>query len=250
MNKLSFSDETYLHVPKYFRIQQQLFENIRSGIWQPNDMIPSELELCQQFGVSRGTIRRALDELSRQGLIARAPGKPTTVNAPKIPLFSSGFRADIAKKGLTASTKVLSIHRSEVPPGIDDVLEISPGSMVLVIERIIAANNVPIIYETAHIAPPGEPIREEEIQSRSLLQLIPEKCHSSLRKAVESYEPIVLSPQQAELLATHPGALAIRDQAVLFGLDNHPLYVSTAIVRGDKARIITETAFEVESLSS
>lgn len=239
------SEEALQHIPKYFRIQQELLNNIRSGRWQAGAAVPSEAELCEQYQVSRGTIRRALDELDRLGLIRRSPGRPTTVNVPKIPLLSSGFRTDIAKKGMQPGTRVLTISPGIAPADIADLLNISTGSTVTVIQRVILADNVPIIIESAHIARPSKPIAKEDVEAVSLLDLIPTRCQTFLTRAVESYEPILLSREEAKYLDTEANSLGIKDQAVLYDANNDPLYVSTAVVRGDMARIVTETSFNV-----
>lgn len=239
------TDEAFQHVPKYFRIQQDLLENIRTKRWEPGTTIPSEADLCAQYQVSRGTIRRALDELDRQGLISRSPGKQTVVNAPKIPLLASGFRTDIAKKGMRPGSRVLAIEHAKAPLEVSDLLEIAHGSPVLVIQRIISADNVPIIIESVHVARAAKPITPDEVERVSLLELIPAKCGVFLTRAVESYEPTTLTREHARLLHANVGDLAIKDQAVLYDTEGQPLYVSTAVVRGDKARIVTETSLPV-----
>lgn len=237
--------EAFLHLPKYFRIHQELLDNIRSNTWEPGSAIPSEAELCEQYQVSRGTVRRALDELQRHGLIVRSPGRPTVVKAPKIPLLASGFRTDIAKKGMRPNTEVLTINVAKAPLEIAQLLDINPGAVILVIQRVITADDIPVIIESAHVARAAEPITTDEVQSTSLLDLIPAKCHVFLARAVESYEPILLTREHARLLQCRAGELGIKDQAVLFDGNDCPLYVSTAVVRGDKARIVTETSFQV-----
>lgn len=244
---MTSQDEAFSHLPKYFRIQQELLGKIRNSIWRPGSSIPSEAELCAAYAVSRGTVRRALDDLQRQGLILRSPGRPTTVNAPKIPLLASGFRTDIANKGMRPGTQVLTIQTAQATPEIAQHLEIPVGTPVLVIERVISADDIPIIIESAHVARVADPISPEEVETTSLLDLIPAKCHAYLMRAVESYEPILLTHDQARLLDCQPGQLGIKDQAVVYDGEDRPLYLSCAIVRGDKARIVTETSFPVHS---
>lgn len=70
-------------MPLYARIKQTIGEKIYSGYWQPNDRIPSEAELVQQFGFSRMTINRALRELTAEGLLVRLQGVGTFVAEPK-----------------------------------------------------------------------------------------------------------------------------------------------------------------------
>jgi DNA-binding GntR family transcriptional regulator len=245
MSMLTTDEDAFAHLPKYFRIHQELLANIRTNVWPPGSAIPSEAELCEMFDVSRGTVRRALDELQRQGLLIRSPGRPTTVNAPKIPLLASGFRTDIAKKGMRPGTHVLTIEVVKASLEISQHLVISHGTKILMIQRIISADDIPIIIESAHVARAADPIAAEEVESTSLLDLIPAKCHVYLSRAVESYEPILLTREQARLLHCRAGEPGIKDQAVLYDGENRPLYVSTAIVRGDKARIVTETSFQV-----
>ncbi len=241
------TDEAFQHVPKYFRIQQELLENIRTKRWVPGSTIPSEADLCTQYQVSRGTIRRALDELERQGLISRSPGKQTVVNAPKIPLLASGFRTDIAKKGMRPGSRVLTIEHTKAPLEVAALLDIPNGAPVLLIQRIITADDVPIIIESVHVARIVQPITPEEVERTSLLELLPSKCGLFLTRAVESYEPLLLTRDHARLLHASAGDLGIKDQAVLYDTDGRPLYVSTAVVRGDKARIVTETSLPVHS---
>ncbi len=238
--------EALQHLPKYFRIQQELLDNIRSNKWAPGDMVPSEADLCTHYQVSRGTIRRALGELNRMGLIARSPGKPTVVQSPKIPLLASGFRTDIAKKGMHPGTQVLAITTEKAPADIAQLLEVAPGAPLLLIRRIITADDIPIIVESVYATGVQSPITAEEVEATSLLHLVPEKCRTVITRAVETYEPIQLASQDARLLQSRIGALAIKDQAVLYDQASRPVYVSTALVRGDQARIVTEISFNVQ----
>jgi GntR family transcriptional regulator len=233
------------YIPKYFRIQQELLDNIRSNRWPAGSAIPSEVSLCKQYGVSRGTIRRALGELDHMGLIERCPGKPTVVKSPKIPLLARGFRSDIAKKGKHPGTTVLAIAHETVPMPVAQLLEIPYGTSALFIHRLVTADGVPVIIESVYAVGVREPVTPQEVEATSLLDLLPLKCRTVLARAVESYEPVKLDTRDARLLGVHPGALAIKDQAILYDTSDKPLYLSTALVRGDQARIVTEISFDV-----
>lgn len=247
MNVVPVGTENALqHVPKYFRIQQELLDHIRSNHWPAGFVVPSETELCAQYGVSRGTIRRALGELDRLGLIERSPGKPTVVKSPKIPLLASGFRTDIAKKGKRPGTRVLAIRFEPVPFDIAELLQISQGTLALFIYRIVTADDVPVLLESAYALGAKATVTPSEVESTSLLELLPAKCQTTVARALESYEPVQLDSTAARLLGVRVGSLAIKDQAVLYDPSDRPLYVSTALVRGDQARIVTETSFNVQ----
>jgi GntR family transcriptional regulator len=236
----------YNHVPKYYKVLRELESLIVSKAWTNDTELPSEKALCEQFQVSRGTVRRALDELERKGLIIRSAGKATRVFVPKIPLFSTGFRGDIQKKGLKATCRVLSISYDVLGEDMMAELNLHDTNPVTVIHRLLLADSVPLIIEKVWVLlPHREPFSEQEIEARSLLDLIPQKCGVILQKAKESYEPIKLKKPEAELLHAKPGDLAIFDQAIAFDIQLRPVFISQAIIHGDKARIVTESTFQV-----
>lgn len=237
--------ETLQHTPKYFQIYRDLLGLIRSGRLQPGSILPAETVLCKQYQASRGTVRRGLEELERQGLISRFPGRPTRVNVPKIPLLASGFRADIANKGHSPKTTILFMGESTGSSTVSDLLGISHGSSLYTIQRIVLADNDPVVLEYAYMPFPVDSITAEEVDAKSLLELIPAKRQMVLGKATESYTPTVLTKEEADPLRVKPGALALRDQAVVFDPTLHPIYVSIAFVRGDKAAIVTETVYNM-----
>jgi GntR family transcriptional regulator len=248
MNLTPLDDPATMNaLPKYFRIQQDLLDHIRSNRWPAGFVIPSEMSLCEQYGVSRGTIRRALGELEHMGLIERGPGRPTVVKSPKIPLLAHGFRSDIAKKGMHPGTIVLTISEEPIPMEMSALLEVPYGTKALFIHRIVTADDVPVIIESVYVIGVRDPISAEDVETTSLLELLPARCGTVLTRAVESYEPVKLTAREAQWLRTRPGALAIKDQAILFDRSEKPLYVSTALVRGDQARIVTEISFAVRT---
>lgn len=71
-------------IPLYSQLYQKMLENITSGLWQDGFKLPTEVELCQQYGVSRITVRMAMDKLNSQGYLYRKQGRGTFVTRPKI----------------------------------------------------------------------------------------------------------------------------------------------------------------------
>lgn len=231
--------------PKYYQIYVNLLEGIRDNTWGHGSTLPSEAELCKRYNASRGTVRRALDELERHGLIERESGRSTRVTTPKIPLLASGFRTDIANKGLKAGTTILKLETGPTPPEVATLLHANVDDEVLVIQRLISADNLPIVVESVYVPYPVDPISESDIELLSLLELIPTKRRVILSKSVESYEPVNLTTEQTRLLHVKDGHLAIRAQALVLDIELNPIYVSIALVRGDKATIVTETVFSL-----
>src|SRR5438270_6198519 len=95
--------------PRYSQLKEIIREQYAS--WEAGQPIPSELELCQMYSVSRTTVRKALDQLVQEGLLYRIPGKGTFVASPKLrERFVhqvAGIYDDMASRGIIIRTQVL-----------------------------------------------------------------------------------------------------------------------------------------------
>lgn len=233
-------------VPKYHKISKLLLENITTGTWRLGDEIPSEQELCAKYEVSRGTVRRAIDSLVSQGLLVKVQGKSTYVSKPKIPIFSKGFRSDIRRTGQSANTRIFHFEIRSCEESVGRLLRLPKGSSVYELRRVIDAEGDPIILEMAYIpCRYGDRLNVNDLVHTSLLDLIPQSCGIILKKAIESYEPASLSDEEATLLNVNPGAIAILDQAITYDIADTPIFLSKALIRGDRARVATEITFHI-----
>ncbi|MHB1627303.1 MAG: UTRA domain-containing protein, partial [Bacilli bacterium] len=91
----------------------------------------------------------------------------------------------------------------------------------------------------------GKCLTEQSLLGTSLLELIPRECNLILKKAIESYEPVQLTAEEAASLNVKPGALAILDQAITYDVYDTPIFLSKALIRRDRARILTEVTFRI-----
>ena len=142
------SDPTRTFAPRYFEIAQAL--RARVGKLHPHDSLPSDAELCSEFGVSRMTARAAVQELVNDGLVYREPGRGTFVSPPVVDRQLSnllGFNAEMRAKGLAPSSVLIS---AEIAPGTKTQLQmlyLEPGSEVLNILRLRKADDVPLVLD-------------------------------------------------------------------------------------------------------
>ena len=105
-------------VPKYYQLAEILQHKIEGGEWQPHDALPAERELETIYGVSRTTVREALNHLAKQGYIYRAHGKGTFVARPKLRQslhLLQSFTNDIASRGFVAGQQILEIKPVALP---------------------------------------------------------------------------------------------------------------------------------------
>src|SRR6266581_4940641 len=97
-------------LPRYYQLKEIMRERIRSGEWKPGDLIPSERELGEKYGISRMTARQAITDLVNEGLFYREQGKGTFVSQRKITQQRTPrtvFPEDIRARGKRPSTRVI-----------------------------------------------------------------------------------------------------------------------------------------------
>jgi GntR family transcriptional regulator len=233
-------------VPKYYQVKQAMLDRILAGEWEAGDEIPSEQVLEGQYQVSRGTLRRAIDELVQLGLLKRSQGKSTIVSQPRIPIFSKGFRADIQNAGKSATSKILQYGPAFPPADVSRQLELPEGMLASNLVRVISADDEPIILETVYFPQEfGRSIAENDLLHTSLLDLMTDKCGVILKKAMESYEATILQADEAKHLGVKKHDLAIADHAITFDINDQPVFVSKALIRQDRARMVTEVTFHI-----
>ncbi|GCF95920.1 GntR family transcriptional regulator [Enterococcus florum] len=135
---------------KYELVINYILSNIENGVFQPHQMIESEMELSKKLNVSRVTVRKGLEELVNNKVLSKRKGKGTFVNPiPKYFGFKSGigFSSEAKKRGLAPSTKLLSIEKVPANSKVADLLKVPVDTLTWRIERIRYADSVAICYE-------------------------------------------------------------------------------------------------------
>ena len=134
--------EREIPVPLYYRLAEIVKEKILDAEFEIGDLIPTEAELKKEYGVSRITVRQAIDLLCKQGFLARERGKtPYVVQSKLEHTFGpiSSFTKNIRAKGFVPGTKVLSLCYTK-PPGI--VHFPFPGSPFLFSSRTLPSHTI------------------------------------------------------------------------------------------------------------
>lgn len=140
---------------QYKVIEQDLRESIMIGHYKTGDMIPTEAELMASYGVSRVTVRKALDTLVAQDMLQRVAGAGTfvknTIVKEKVPILR-GFTDEITEMGMAPKSKVITFEVVKVPDSLYRTLGIDKEEMVYHIQRIRYADDVPFVLETTHMS--------------------------------------------------------------------------------------------------
>lgn len=152
MKYLRLEDEYLKKLPAYYLIEKEL-ESLISSL-KPNDKLPTEEELIRKYSVSRTTVRTALNNLQKRGLVLRKAGKGTFVAPPKTiqyPNCLKGFLHEMRDLGYSASSKVMEKKLIEPDKEVRRFFSITSLSRVLLLARIRYMENIAVAYQEAYI---------------------------------------------------------------------------------------------------
>ncbi len=178
---------------KYYRVSQYLQQQIIKGEFPPNQQLPTEEVLTKGFGVSRGTVRKAIDLLETQGLVRREQGRGTFVNDPSDKGMAgftlSDFAKEMQQQHRTPTTRVLKQEVVTASAEIAAHLNLNAGDDVLHIERLRLADNRPIVFEERYLNPQLCPeLVTEDVETQSIHWLLVHKYKLPLVRVTHTVE--------------------------------------------------------------
>jgi DNA-binding GntR family transcriptional regulator len=229
-----------LPVPKYFTVKEALLAEISAGNWPPGALVPSEPELCQQFGVSRTTIRRAVSELSAEGRLSVVQGRGTFVATPKLEerfvQRAFGLYEDLERRGITVTTRVLRQDVVDPPAEVARRLRLKPGERAHLLVRLRAVHGEPILLSTTYIPEPLCPgLAAEDLSQGSLYRLLKERYGLVIHRGDRRLEAVAAGPQDARLLDIALASPLLLMDSVAYLANGRPFEHSVALQRGDRA---------------
>jgi len=133
-------------IPLYFQIAQNLKQAIEDGTLKPGERLDNELDLTERLGVSRPTVRQAVQRLVEQGLVVRRRGLGTVVVAPRVlrSVALTSLYDDLTANGRHPATTVLAACEIEADDELASVLALPVGTAVLSVERLRLADGAPL----------------------------------------------------------------------------------------------------------
>jgi GntR family transcriptional regulator len=232
-------------VPKWAQIEDALAARIGCGELRVGDRIPAERELCDQWSVSRGTIRQALDALAARGLIERGVGRGTFVAAGKVEVRLhdvAGFTEQMARAGVQAHARVLRAGVNPAPEQVAAALALERDAPVVRIERLRLAGRLPLTLEDSWIPSARfEGIEELDLRG-SIYALMRDLYGHAPVRVVESLEPVVAQRHSAELLGVAAGSALMLVERTAFDAEGVAVEFAHDLHRGDRARFVVEAA--------
>ncbi len=241
---MSFSDrigrlDERDHAPLYRQLQRTLREAIQNQVLGPDDALPAERELADELGVSRITVRKALDGLVAEGLLTRRPGAGTFVAARVEKSFSklSSFTEDMISRGRTPHSAWLSKAVGQVTPEESLTLGLSPGTPVYRFNRIRYADDAPMALEYSTV--PAFAMPSPDFVETSLYEALEKTGHRPVR-ALQRLRAVLFTPEQAALLTIAPRDPGLLIERRGFLKDGRAVEVTQSYYRGDAYDFVAE----------
>lgn len=228
-------------IPIYHQLEEQLKKQIREGLLQEEEAIPSEREYAEQFQISRMTVRQAISNLVREGLLYREKGRGTFVNKQKVEQELQGltsFTEDMQMRGMKPSSRTLSFQTLPAPGGIASRLQIAEGSPVYEISRIRLADGLPMALETNYIPEALMPGLTEEDLGHSLYEYAENRLSLSIAEAGQEIEAAGAKNREAGLLSIQEGSPILLILRTTRLSDGTPFEFVQSAYRADRYKFI------------
>jgi GntR family transcriptional regulator len=231
-------------LPLYHQLYEILHDKILNHEWKPGDLIPAEFELTETFRVSRITVRRVLDMLSKEGLVKRERGRGTFVAEPRLEHGLSrivNFTEDMLQRGFKPSTRVLFAGLVPASDYIADMLDIEEGEELVRLDRLRLADNEPMCVEHSYLIHKYVPgILEYDFSKESLSKLKAAKYGIRWIRATQVIEAILSPPDLAHELGLKTNSALLYIERVSFSQKNLPMEFLRTFYRADRYTLHNE----------
>lgn len=211
--------------PVYLRIAKELAARVTAGAYPPGSPLPTGAELCEEFGVSPMTLRKALARLKSQGVITAVRGKGTFVRSPS--LGESLFRLDPIAGGWideAVEIRLLSAAMSRADDQVARVLEVATGDRVIYLRRLVLREGRPVMYHKEYIMyDPRWPLVEVQLRLTSMSAFLDSARAQCFPQGELTLTAVALEPEDAQALGQSEGAPAFRLEHVFREADGSPV---------------------------
>jgi GntR family transcriptional regulator len=228
-------------VPLYHQLVVLLRNRIYTGEISAGELIPGEKDLCREFGVSRITAKRALNELADAGLVVRERGKGTRVvkrpPPPAVTASIEGWLENISLMGIGTEARVLEFGYVPASEDIAHALEVEAGVDVQRAVRVRILDGKPMSYLVTYVPSQiGRQYDRDDLNKRPLLHLL-ERAGVDVASARQTISATVADAQVASALSIHAGAPLIEVRRVVRDAADRPVEYIRVLYRPDLYRI-------------
>jgi GntR family transcriptional regulator len=232
-------------VPLHHQVYLDLRAALAANRWRAGDQLPPERELAEAYGCSLITVRRALDELVREGRLERTRGRGTFVLGRPLPRDLAGqvaFSDEMRSFGLEAYAAVVTARDEPASPPVADALGIPAGQPVWYLERIRGANGVPLLLEQVRLPAARLPgLLEHDFTTESLWDVLESGYGLPVESCREVLSAVVPTERETKLLQLHGRTPSIQLDGIAFTAGHEPIEQSRTLVSPERGRYFVES---------
>jgi len=226
---------------KQLEVRERVLELIK-GL-EVSAPIPSERRLSAELGVSRLTLRAAVDELVREGYLVRRHGSGTFVSEPKIAqqLTLTSFSEDMRRRGMVPGSHMVGIRAVPAGAQLGRSLHVSPATRVVEVRRVRLADGEPMAIETLHVPEDIVPgLKAADFEDASFYDLLEERYGVVIASGTQTIEPTVTTEEESELLAVPLHSPAFLFERTSRSTTGEIVEFVHSVYRGDRYRLVAE----------
>src|SRR5580704_2029712 len=213
--------------PLYAQVEAGLAQDIAEGTLASGSQLPTENGLIERFGVSRPTVRKAVQNLISRGLVEILRGKGTFVARPKITqelTALSGFVEDMQALGRHPTARVLDKQVVAADKTVAHQLSLAAGSLVVRIRRVRLADGEPVSFDETYLPREiGEKIITNDLEVEPIFSLLEQKYDLPLVEAEYRLEAVAAEPDVAEALGVETGSALFLIERTSYCAGNQPV---------------------------
>jgi GntR family transcriptional regulator len=206
------------------------------------EAIPSERQLSTDLGVSRLTVRAALDDLVREGYLVRRRGSGTFVSEPKISqeLTMTSFTDDMRRRGMRPASRTLELRVAPAGARLGRLLHVSPSEPVVIARRLRLADGESMAIETLHVRETHVPgLTQKDLEERSFYELLSDRYGIVITGGEQTIEPTVTDEEESSALGVPLHSPAFRFERVTHSAAGEIVEFVESIYRGDRYKLVT-----------
>lgn len=229
--------------PLYLQLKNALVSDIDGGRYKPHERLMSERELGEKFKVSRMTVRQALTEMIREGILYTQVGKGTYVSESKIKQelqTLTGFSQDMIARGTVASGQVLEARVIPATLALAAIFSVPMNTEIVLLSRLRLSDSIPLAIEEAHILHrvcPG--ILAYDFSKESLYNILATRYSTILVRAEQTMEASLATSKEAELLQITPPSPVLRIERLSYSEQHTLVEYVRSTYRGDRYKFHT-----------
>ncbi|MEU1180264.1 GntR family transcriptional regulator [Streptomyces sp. NPDC005820] len=235
LDGLPFALDRSSPVPLYYQLAQQLESAIEHGALAPGNLLGNEIDLSTRLGLSRPTVRQAIQSLVDKGLLVRRRGVGTQVvhSQVKRPLELSSLYDDLEAAGQGPTTHVLRNERVPAAADVAAALGIAEGAQVTLLERLRSAHGEPVAYLCNYLPPALFDLDTARLEATGLYHLM-RSTGITLHSARQTIGARAATAEEAVLLGEEAGAALLTMQRTAYDDTGRPVEYGTHIYRASR----------------